>query len=56
MTIEELKDHLNFLVNDMQVCRGGVECWLDLYRKEFRELYGYKPTRKQLLNYITDKN
>lgn len=51
-TKNELEDKLKFIFYDMSGGDGGVECWLDLYRKEYKERYNHKPNNKELLCYI----
>lgn len=51
-TKKELGDKMKFIFYDMAGGEGGVECWLDLYRKEYKEMYNRKPTNKELLGYI----
>ena len=55
ISIEKIREHLNFLKNDMNISEGGIECWLDLYRKEFKEKIGKYPKNKELLLYIQGK-
>ena len=50
---KELEDKLHFIFYDIAGGKGGVQCWLDLYRKEYKEIYGIKPNNSELLKYIS---
>lgn len=53
-SLEELKNKLEFIFYTMNGKEGGVQCWLDLYRKEYIKKYYRKPSNRELLNYMTN--
>jgi len=56
LTKVEIEEHIKFLQNEIGVSNGGVQCWLDNYRYEYRELHGRLPSNSELLEYMQPNN
>ena len=52
MTRKQIEDHIRYLMDVMLVDRGGIEAWLDTYRRKYYTKYGHKPNGTELLNFM----
>lgn len=52
MTEKQIEEHIRYLMDDMLVDWGGIEAWLDTYRRKYYKLYNHKPDGKELLNFM----
>lgn len=56
LTKKEIEGHIKFLQDKIGVSNGGVQCWLDNYRYEYRGLHGRLPSNSELLEYMQPNN